>query len=104
MRGGQTDQAQEPGSGDEQWKRSVPASFAISVGMPSIEEHREERENGVPDRCLSIAGSTVFLVPTFARSIAAVRQLASAPDSAGLLGRKMPLSLTRWGGYLPERK
>src|SRR6476646_2874558 len=45
MRGGQTDQAQEPGSGDEQWKRSVPASFAISVGMPSIEEHREERHN-----------------------------------------------------------
>ena len=42
---GKTDQAQEPGCGDEEWGRSVPASFATSVGMPSVEQHREERDN-----------------------------------------------------------
>ena len=30
------DQTQESGCGDEQWKRSMPASFALFVGMPSV--------------------------------------------------------------------
>src|SRR5437763_14860431 len=61
-------------------------------------------ENGMPDRSLSIVDSTAFLVPTLAKSIAAARQLASAPDPVGLSERKMPRRLTRPRQHLPARK
>src|SRR5436190_23876570 len=58
----------------------------------------------MPDRSLSIVDSTAFLVPTLAKSIAAARQLASAPDPVGLSERKMPRRLTRSREHLPARK
>src|SRR5438552_13686998 len=45
-----------------------------------------------------------FLVPTFAKSIAAAQGSASASDSASLSERKTQRCLTKWREYLPERK
>ena len=45
IRAGQADQAQESGCADEQWTRSMPASFTTFVGMPCVEQHCEKRND-----------------------------------------------------------